>query len=266
MTCNCKAELASILREEAKLIDNADGYKQAASYRRLADGIARLSPAPAETQPLTGWRAKCFIPKETSTDFYIAWSENNANTSSPTHWLCDDGQWHDQPHAFTHYMRFPTESAARAALLAASAPPNPFHADIEREMPKPSMKPAPASTPAFDPEKMMWKGQAEAWESVVKCCEGLGLDLGEGSGSGEQMVLRFIRGLAEPKRWPISDQARAEHLLRYCPFFRGIEETRNEIAAALTAAHAAGRAEGDAAGYRRGMADGAKWQKEGPCM
>ena len=131
MTCTCKAELASIrsaivedVLAAAELCRTSGNKSGADAMDFLAGRISRPpSPAPAEPQePLTGWMAKCFIPQETSTDFYIAWAESNANKNSPTHWLCEDNQWHGLPHAAAHYMRFPTESAARAALLAASEP------------------------------------------------------------------------------------------------------------------------------------------------
>ncbi len=56
MTCNCKAELASILRDEARLWNDADDKNLARAFVCVAD---KLSPPPSAPVPeLAGWRCE----------------------------------------------------------------------------------------------------------------------------------------------------------------------------------------------------------------
>lgn len=252
MTCNCIEKIAAAIREDKAEYPHAEGV---AILNRIAD---RLSPAPAETQePLTGWRAKCKIEPGGQHPCRVIYTQTPTGASALV--LHPDGEWLvSEGYAGYKWMKrgeawFPTESAARAALLAASEPPG---CEEDKQPPAPFgcpsyyesahdvshcgfcrgrvrvwngtewvPPPAPASTPAFD-------AVAEA-EKMVR-----GVYKSHNSGYLVQFVHRGI--VVSALDGGVDSSAST------------IQEA---IAAALTAAHAAGRAEGDAAGYARGKAE-----------
>lgn len=227
MTCTCKAEIASVLRDEARLWDAADDKNLARAFVCVAD---RLSPAETPQEPLTGWRAECEIDERNPGDWRVVWNPGRDGVW----WLQSTGGWARCELLIPQRdASFPTESAARAALAAASEPgkekatepPKCMYCGHDlmaseigacgRCVPQPSPS---SGQQAFDAEKI-------AGRMVVVDPHGRGFDLLDPNGRNAIAIQSVPGG---PDHWTNLGAA---------------ERVAEIIAAALRAAHEAGQQE-----------------------